>query len=92
MTSSLKNPSCVICKRGKKHNLGGGTETYILFRAEIRKNGLYQGAIWHVFCGSCIKPLLYDKNIDCANLVNSIIQIIIKGKGRNQTREIKVLY
>lgn len=92
METSLITPTCIVCKRGSEHNLAGGTETFILVRAEVRRNHLYQGAKWHVFCGSCIRPYLYDTKIDGSNLTQFIIQINIEGKGRNQTRRIEVLF
>ena len=92
MGSSLITPICIVCKRGSKYNLAGRTETFILARAEVRRNHLYQGAKWHVFCGSCIRPYLYDPTIDGSNLMPLILQINIKGKGRNQTRKIEVLF
>lgn len=83
MTITIEKPICAICGRGKRYDLPGSTETFVLVPSEIKKDGQYQGYKYNILCGKCIIPIL-RKRIDCFNLiVSKSIQINIDGKSKS---------
>lgn len=82
MTTHLKKPICIYCGRGKRHSPAslGGNEPFYLVPSEVKKNGLYQGKTWNIFCGGCFGKIV-PSNLDFQNLINNYeLEIIIKGK------------
>lgn len=93
MSKSMKKPMCILCTRGTKGCLPslGGNEPFYLIPSEVKKDGLYQGKTWNVFCGDCFNKIMQSifenhtvDELDFQNLFTQAeIEIIIEGK---QTR------